>query len=79
MLTMLAGMAAKAIGGGAKAVIKGVGAAPMLAAVGLGGRRGRRRRRQALTQDDIKLMLMISSSISRKAAENFVLRRVRGG
>ncbi len=39
---------------------------------------GRRRRRQALTNDDIKLALTIASAISKKAAENFILTRTRG-
>lgn len=38
----------------------------------------RRRRRKALTNDDVKLALTIASAISKKAAENFVLVRVRG-
>ena len=40
---------------------------------------GRRRRRKALTADDIKTALIISSAISKKAAENFILSRTRGG
>lgn len=38
----------------------------------------RRRRRRALTNDDMKTALTIASAISKKAAENFVLMRVRG-
>ena len=38
----------------------------------------RRRRRKALTDSDIRQALIIASSISKKAAENFVLMRVRG-
>jgi len=38
----------------------------------------RRRRRKALTNDDIKLALTIASAISKKAAENFILTRTRG-
>jgi len=38
----------------------------------------RRRRRKALTNDDIRTALTIASAISKKAAENFVLMRVRG-
>ncbi len=41
-----------------------------------GGRR--RRRRKALTNDDVRTALTIASAISKKAAENFVLMRVRG-
>jgi len=42
-----------------------------------GGAR-RRRRRKALTNDDVKTALTIASAISKKAAENFILMRVRG-
>jgi len=42
------------------------------------GARRRRRRRKALTADDVKLALILASSISKKAAENFVLTRTRG-
>ena len=38
----------------------------------------RRRRRKALTNDDVKLALTIASAISKKAAENFILTRTRG-
>jgi len=38
----------------------------------------RRRRRKALTDNDIRQALIIASSISKKAAENFVLMRVKG-
>ncbi|HIB67462.1 MAG TPA: hypothetical protein EYO33_20760 [Phycisphaerales bacterium] len=41
------------------------------------GRR-RRRRRKALTNDDVRTALTIASAISKKAAENFILVRVRG-
>lgn len=37
----------------------------------------RRRRRRALTADDMRTALTISSAISKKAAENFILQRVR--
>lgn len=39
----------------------------------------RRRRRKALTHDDLRLALTIASAISKKAAENFILTRVRSG
>ncbi len=39
--------------------------------------RKRRRRRKALTADDIRIMLIIGSSVGKKAAENFVLIRTR--
>jgi len=38
----------------------------------------RRRRRKALTNDDMRSALTIASAISKKAAENFILMRVRG-
>jgi len=38
----------------------------------------RRRRRKALTNDDVRTALTIASAISKKAAENFILMRVRG-
>jgi len=38
----------------------------------------RRRRRKALTDSDIRTALTIASAISKKAAENFILMRVRG-
>ena len=41
-----------------------------------GGRR--RRRRKARTNDDVRTALTIASAISKKAAENFILMRVRG-
>ncbi len=37
----------------------------------------RRRRRKALTETDVRQALIIASSISKKAAENFVLMRVK--
>ena len=46
--------------------------------VGGDGFRRRRRRRKALTNDDMRTALTIASAISKKAAENFVLMRVRG-
>lgn len=39
---------------------------------------GRRRRRKALTTDDMRIALTIASAISKKAAENFILVRSRG-
>jgi len=51
---------------------------------GFGGRGGgaadgprRRRRRKALTDSDIRIALTIANAISKKAAENFILQRVR--
>ncbi len=46
---------------------------------GGGGDGGRRRRRKALTDTDVRTALTIASAISKKAAENFILMRVRGG
>jgi len=49
-------------------------------AIGLGdGADGprRRRRRKALTDSDIRIALTIANAISKKAAENFILQRVR--
>jgi len=45
---------------------------------GGGGVLRRRRRRKALTNDDVRTALTIASAISKKAAENFILMRVRG-
>lgn len=45
---------------------------------GDGGGQRRRRRRKALTNDDVRTALTIASAISKKAAENFILMRVRG-
>jgi len=45
---------------------------------GDGGTQRRRRRRKALTNDDVRTALTIASAISKKAAENFILMRVRG-
>jgi len=43
-----------------------------------GEQRRRRRRRKALTTEDMRTALTIASAISKKAAENFILMRVRG-
>jgi len=45
---------------------------------GDGDGKRRRRRRKALTNDDVRTALTIASAISKKAAENFILMRVRG-
>lgn len=57
--------------------IAGVGVGE-LAFGGDGDGRRRRRRRKALTNDDVRTALTIASAISKKAAENFILMRVRG-
>jgi len=70
-------------GGGLTRLIPAVGAG--IGGVALGesifgddnGKR-RRRRRKALTNDDVRTALTIASAISKKAAENFILMRVRG-
>ena len=56
--------------------IGGVAAGEGLFGDGNGQRR--RRRRKALTNDDVRTALTIASAISKKAAENFILMRVRG-
>jgi len=59
----------------------GAAAGESLFGDGAGGGDGmprRRRRRKALTNDDVRTALTIASAISKKAAENFVLMRVRG-
>ena len=43
----------------------------------IGGAPPRRRRRKALTDSDVRLALTIANSISKKAAETFILQRVR--
>ena len=57
--------------------IGGVAAGEALFGGEAGGAR-RRRRRKALTNDDVRTALTIASAISKKAAENFILMRVRG-
>jgi len=57
--------------------IGGIAAGEALFGDGDGGGR-RRRRRKALTNDDVRTALTIASAISKKAAENFILMRVRG-
>jgi len=66
-----------AVGAGIGGVAAGEGLFGGDGAVGLGGVR-RRRRRKALTNDDVRTALTIASAISKKAAENFILMRVRG-
>lgn len=46
-------------------------------AAGVFGGPPRRRRRKALTDSDVRLALTIANSISKKAAETFILQRVR--
>lgn len=90
MGALLALAARLAAGGGRTLAVRG---ARLLPAVGAGiggvaagealfggedGMRRRRRRRKALTNDDVRTALTIASAISKKAAENFILMRVRG-
>lgn len=51
---------------------------PFFGGAGREGAPRRRRRRKALTNTDMKDALTIASAISKKAAENFILMRVRG-
>ena len=59
-------------------VASGVGGEAFFDGDGDGGSGRRRRRRKALTNDDVRTALTIASAISKKAAENFILMRVRG-
>ncbi len=61
---------------GAGAGLAGFGAQQAIS-IGGDGFRPRRRRRRALTADDMRTALTIASAISKKAAENFVLQRTR--
>ena len=61
------------------AAATGFGAAQLLDGDGGGGGILRRRRRKALTNTDLGTALTIASAISKKAAENFILMRVRRG
>ncbi len=80
----LGGAGRRALAGGATGAL----GAEALTGGGLpgffGGDRGagddtprRRRRRKALTDSDVRLALTIANAISKKAAENFILQRVR--
>jgi len=60
------------------AVGAGFGGVALGEAVLGGDGQRRRRRRKALTNDDVRTALTIASAISKKAAENFILMRVRG-
>ena len=71
-------IAAAGIAGGA-----GLAAFGVQQGVTMGGDGGtglmipRRRRKRALTADDMRTMLTIASAVSKKAAENFILQRTR--
>lgn len=69
---------AGAVAGGAGLAAFGAQQAITIGGNGLlGGLKPRRRRRRALTADDMRTALTIASAISKKAAENFVLQRTR--
>lgn len=80
------GRAAVARFGGARVAGAGVATAGGLGLAGFGAQQAltiggngvpRRRRRRALTADDMRTALTIASAISKKAAENFILQRTR--
>jgi len=69
-------LAAEELTGGGFPGFFGFGGGGGGGAAAFGGPR-RRRRRKALTDSDVRLALTIASSISKKAAENFIIQRVR--
>ncbi len=82
-LAALAARVAAQLGRRVPGLLPAVGAG--IAGAGLGGAlfngeepKRRRRRRKALTDNDVKTALILASSISKKAAENFILVRVKG-
>lgn len=82
-LIALAKQAAIALGKRVGPALPSIGAG--IGGIGIGSQvfgdgdgRRRRRRRKALTNDDVRTALTIASAISKKAAENFILMRVRG-
>lgn len=84
LIRVLGGPGRRALAGGATGALgaealTGGGFAGFLG--GIGGREPdgprRRRRRKALTDSDIRIALTIANAISKKAAENFILQRVR--
>lgn len=73
---LVGGQALEAVAGEAEAgSFLGAGLPTFLGA----GAVKRRRRRKALTNTDVATALTIASAISKKAAENFILMRVRRG
>lgn len=84
---VLGGSGRRALAGGATGALgaealTGGGLPGFFGIRGLGGGNGddaprRRRRRKALTDSDIRIALTIANAISKKAAENFILQRVR--
>jgi len=84
-LIALASRVAAGLGGRAGALAKllptvgaGIGGVAIGEGIFDGNGQRRRRRRKALTNDDVRTALTIASAISKKAAENFILMRVRG-
>lgn len=70
-------LAASVVGGAGLAAFGAQQALTMGGGAGMPGMQPRRRRRRALTADDMRTALTIASAISKKAAENFVLQRTR--
>ncbi len=84
-LAALAARVAAALGGRAGPALRllptvgaGIGGVAIGEQLFDGDGKRRRRRRKALTNDDVRTALTIASAISKKAAENFILMRVRG-
>ena len=84
-LIALAGRVAAGLGGRAGPLARllptvgaGIGGVAIGEQIFNGDEKRRRRRRKALTNDDVRTALTIASAISKKAAENFILMRVRG-
>jgi len=84
-LVALAARVAAQLGGRSGALARiaapvglGIGGGLIGERLGDDGIQRRRRRRKALTNDDVRTALTIASAISKKAAENFILMRVRG-
>jgi len=84
-LAALAARVAAGLGGRAGALARllptvgaGIGGVAIGEQIFDGDGKRRRRRRKALTNDDVRTALTIASAISKKAAENFILMRVRG-
>jgi len=84
-LIALASRVAAGLGGRAGGIARllptvgaGIGGVGLGTAIFDGETPKRRRRRKALTNDDVRTALTIASAISKKAAENFILMRVRG-
>lgn len=82
--TVLGGAGRRSIAGGLTGGVAGGEIAERFNFFGAGGPAvdslvpsRRRRRRKALTSDDLKLALTIASAVSKKAAENFILSRTR--